>query len=96
MKGLYDPRAGNAVVLFTDGADENPGGPSLEEAVAQIKQLYDPEKPVRLICIGIGDGIDLPAMKALSAAAGGDAFPLKDPKGLPEILFENLTRRDDG
>ena len=28
MKGLYDPRAGNAVVIFTDGADENPGGPS--------------------------------------------------------------------
>jgi hypothetical protein len=94
MKGLYDPRAGNAVVLFTDGADDNPGGPSLQDTVTQIKSLYDPERPVRLICIGIGDGIDLEAMKALSAAGGGEAFPLKDPRALPQILFEVMTRRD--
>jgi hypothetical protein len=95
MKGLYDPRAGNAVVIFTDGADENPGGPSLEETVAEIKRLYDPRRPVRLICIGIGPGIDLAAMKKMSEAAGGEAFPLSDPRALPEILFEVMTRRDD-
>ena len=94
MKGLYDPRAGNAVVLFTDGADENPGGPSLDDTIAELKRLYDPQRPVRLICIGIGPGIDLAAMKQMSAAAGGEAFPLSDPRDLPEILFEVMTRRD--
>jgi Ca-activated chloride channel family protein len=94
MKGLYDPRAGNAVVLVTDGANSDAGGPTLEETVAEIKELYDPERPVRLICIGIGDGIDLKAMKQLSGAAGGQAFPLSDPRALSEILFKVMTGRD--
>ena len=49
---------------------------------------------MRLICIGIGPGIDLAAMKQMSEAAGGEAFPLSNPAALPEILFEVMTRRD--
>jgi hypothetical protein len=95
MKGLYDPRAGNAVVLFTDGVNEDKGGPTLNQAVAEIKALYDPERPVRLICIAIGNDADLKALKTLSAAAGGQAFPLTNPAALPEILFKTMSQRPE-
>jgi Ca-activated chloride channel homolog len=93
MKGLYDPRAGNAVVLFTDGFDVNPGGPTLEATVKRIEKLYDPKKPVRLICIGVGAEADIVSLRKLAAAGGGEAYLTKDPGVLPEILFKVMSRR---
>jgi hypothetical protein len=95
MKGLYDPRAGNAVVLFTDGENVDPGGPSIESTVRDIRKLYDPKKPVRLVCIGIGPDADMVALKKLSDAAGGESFRMTNPKLLPEILFQVMSRRPE-
>jgi Ca-activated chloride channel homolog len=95
MKGLYDPRAGNAVVLFTDGEDVDPGGPSIEATVRDIEKLYDPKKPVRLICIGIGADADMVALKKLSDAGGGQSFRMTNPKLLPEILFKVMSQRPE-
>jgi Ca-activated chloride channel homolog len=93
MKQLYDPRAGNAVVLFTDGSNDDKGGPSLAATVAKLGQLYDPKRPVRLVCIGIGNGADMGELKALSSRAGGQAYLLKDPRELPGVLFEAMNKR---
>jgi hypothetical protein len=93
MKQLYDPRAGNAVVIFTDGANDDKGGPSLAQTVARLGQLYDPQKPVRLVCIGIGSGADMRELKALSSKAGGQAYLAKDPKELPGVLFDAMNKR---
>jgi Ca-activated chloride channel family protein len=93
MRRLYDPRAGNAVVIFTDGTNHDPGGPSLKATVAKLAQLYDPDRPVRLICIGIGSGADLTELKALSSEAGGEAYLAKDPKQLPGVLFAAMNKR---
>lgn len=93
MNGKYDPRAGNAVVVFTDGANSDKGGPSLNETLAELTQLYDPKKPVRLICIGIGTGVDMSELRAMSSKAGGQAFLAKDPRQLPQVLFDVMNRR---
>jgi Ca-activated chloride channel family protein len=93
MNSLYDPRAGNAVVLFTDGKDEDEGGPSLEQTITALKRLYDPKKPVRLIGVGIGGEADMAALKQLTAATGGGAYAASDPRQLPQILFDVMNRR---
>jgi Ca-activated chloride channel family protein len=93
MKQLYDPRAGNAVVIFTDGENQDPGGPSLASTVTKLGQLYDPKKPVRLVCIGIGSGVSMSELKALSSKAGGEAYLAKDPRELPGVLFEAMNKR---
>ncbi len=93
MKGQYDPRAGNAVVLFTDGGNSDPGGPTLEATLAKLGTLYDPKKPVKLICVGIGKDINMAQMRAMSTKAGGQAFALKDPRQLPQLLFDVMNRR---
>jgi hypothetical protein len=94
MNRRYDPRSGNAVVLFTDGANFDPGGPSLKQTVAELGRLYDPKKPVRLICIGIGADADMDELEAMATAAGGQAFLAKRPEQLPDVLLEVMTRRD--
>ena len=93
MNELYDPRAANAVVLFTDGANSDPGGPSLSQTVRDLKQLYDPERPVRLICVGIGDGVDMKELNRLTSAVHGLAYPAESPAALPRVLFEAMNRR---
>jgi hypothetical protein len=93
MQKEYDPRAGNAVVLFTDGANYDKGGPTLSQTLTELAGMYDPKKPVRLICIGIGDGVDMSELRAMSSKAGGQAFLAKDPKQLPAVLFDVMNRR---
>ncbi len=93
MTKLYDPRAGNAVVIFTDGANDDDGGPTLKATLAALKKVYDPKKPVRLLCIGIGDGVNMKELGRLSAQAGGVAYLAKDPKQLPTVLFQALNSR---
>jgi hypothetical protein len=93
MQKEYDPRAGNAVVLFTDGANLDKGGPTLNQTLAELGKLYDPKKPVRLICIGIGVDVDMTELRAMSSRAGGQAFLAKDPRQLPQVLFDVMNRR---
>jgi hypothetical protein len=93
MNRLYDPRAGNAVVIFTDGANRDGGGPTLSETLAELRRLYNPAKPVPLICIGIGNGVDMNELSKLSTTAGGVAYAATDPKVLPQVLFQAMNHR---
>ncbi len=93
MDKLFDPRAGNAVVIFTDGSNNDPGGPSLKSTLAKLDVLYDSQKPVRLICIGIGSGANMGELQKLSAHAGGVAYLARDPRQLPTVLFQALNSR---
>jgi Ca-activated chloride channel homolog len=94
MNARYDPRAGNAVVLFTDGANSDPGGPSLKQTLDRLRKLYDPKKPVRLVLIGIGADADMKQLTAMAGASGGQAFLARTPDQLPDVLLEVMTRRD--
>jgi Ca-activated chloride channel homolog len=93
MTEQYDPRAGNAVVIFTDGENNDTGGPEQAETLAKLAALYDPKKPVRLICIGIGNGVKMEELRAMSSQAGGQAFLARDPRQLPQVLFDVMNRR---
>jgi hypothetical protein len=93
MSRQYDPRVGNAVVLFTDGANNDDGGPRLKATLAKLAALYDPRKPVRLMCVGIGDDVDARALRALSSKAGGQSFVATEPGQLPQFLFDVMNRR---
>ncbi|HST84460.1 MAG TPA: VWA domain-containing protein [Kineosporiaceae bacterium] len=93
MKKQYDPRAGNAVVLFTDGANNDDGGPKLQATLDELASLYDPKKPVRLICIGIGEDIKMSQLRQMASRAGGQAFAMKDPRQLSQVLFDVMNRR---
>ncbi|HST84461.1 MAG TPA: VWA domain-containing protein [Kineosporiaceae bacterium] len=93
MTKQFDPRAGNAVVLFTDGANNDKGGPKLKAVLKKLAALYNPDKPVRLMCIGIGDDVDTSALRALSNSAGGQSFLATEPGQLPQFLFDVMNRR---
>jgi hypothetical protein len=91
--GDYDPDAVNSVLLFTDGANDDPGSISLPELLAELRELADPSRPVRIIAIGISADADASALRQISRATGGDAYIAKDPADMPRVFGEALGSR---
>jgi Ca-activated chloride channel family protein len=89
----YDPAAVNSVVLFTDGGNYDPGGPDLAQTLSRLKSLANPDKPVRLIAIGIGPEADLAVLKQLVAPSKGSAYRATTQNELKTILFDALAHR---
>ncbi|MDF1605704.1 substrate-binding domain-containing protein [Nocardioides sp. YIM 152315] len=89
----YDPEAANSVLLFTDGANDDPGSISLPQLMARLRDLADPSRPVRIIAIGISADADAAALRQIARATGGDAYIAKDPADMPRVFSEALGSR---
>jgi hypothetical protein len=62
----YDPGRVNAVVILTDGRNEDPKGISLEQLKANLRAASDPTKPIAITTIGIGPNVDPEALSQIS------------------------------
>jgi hypothetical protein len=82
-------------VLFTDGKNDEPGGISLATLVAELKAdaARQPGQKVRLITIGLGQGVDIAALTAMSQAAGGQAYRAQTPDEMKQVLFAAMNTR---
>lgn len=93
VRSGYDSGAVNAVLLFTDGKNDDPGSHSLAETVATLKALKDPARPVRIIALGMGPDADLNELQALATATGGRAYVAKNPQDLQNVFINALQSR---
>ncbi len=89
----YDPEASNSVVLITDGREEDPSGISRDELLATLQAEADPERPVRVIAIGISDDVDAEELTAIAEATGGAAYLAERPEDFEAVLLDALARR---
>jgi len=85
----------NSVILFTDGVNENDGGLELEDLVAELKKARKPNKPVRVVIIGIGPEVDRNELKAISDASGSASgvFIAEDPAKINQIFLQAIATR---
>lgn len=93
MQASFDPDVVNSVVLFTDGTNENDPSVTLDQLVSELRTLHDPDKPVRLIAIGIGPSADLVTLQKMVAPTGGHAYRAETADQLRQVLFDSLARR---
>jgi hypothetical protein len=89
----YDPGSDNGVILFTDGVNDDPGGLTRPQLLAQLKQLADPARPLRLIAIGLGQDIDLATLREIVAPSQGAAYVATTPDQLRTIMFDAMAHR---
>lgn len=87
----YAPGRFNAVVLLTDGANEDPGSISAERLATRLRAAADPERPVGLIAIGIGPDADIEACGRIAKAVGGESYRVTDPKEIHAVLLRAVT-----
>lgn len=89
----WDSSRVNSVVIMTDGQNENPGGMTMSQLLAAIKKIKDPNKPVEVIAIGIGDGVNRSELDKITAATGGGAFVTADPAQISDIFLKAISLR---
>ncbi|MEH1167538.1 substrate-binding domain-containing protein [Micromonospora sp. CPCC 205539] len=89
----WQPGRVNSIVLFTDGKNEDDNGVSQQQLLAQLKQMADPERPVQVIMIGIGEGVSKGELESITKVTGGDVFVTKDPSEIGSIFLTAIARR---
>lgn len=89
----YRPHYSNAVVLMTDGRNEDPGSIGIEELLARLAELRDPERPVRLVGIAISGDADLGALRRMAHATGGEAYLAAEPRDVLEVFAQAVLSR---
>ncbi|WP_181312206.1 VWA domain-containing protein [Nocardioides campestrisoli] len=89
----YDKSFFNAVILLSDGANDDPGSLSLEQLLKELEQAQDPDRPVRIIAVGISKDADMPALTKISRATRGQAYLAEDPRDILDVFAEALISR---
>jgi hypothetical protein len=93
MNATYLPGYSNAVVVMTAGVDNAPGDLPVATLVRKLRALYDPNKPVELLIIMMGDKGNFPQLQQIAAAGGGAAYPVTNPTQIGEVFLEAFARR---
>ncbi|MFF7655537.1 substrate-binding domain-containing protein [Streptomyces sp. NPDC007983] len=81
----------NAVVLLTDGANQDPGSISRSALVKELKGLVDPDRPVPLIAIAVGPDADQAACREIARATGGSAQRVNDPAQINTAMLKAIV-----
>ncbi|MEU5025805.1 substrate-binding domain-containing protein [Streptomyces milbemycinicus] len=81
----------NAVVLLTDGSNQDEGSISRKALVEELSRLTDPNRPVPLIAIAVGPDADLSACKDIAEATGGSAQRVADPAQIDSVILKAIV-----
>ncbi|MFI7104625.1 substrate-binding and VWA domain-containing protein [Streptomyces sp. NPDC050161] len=80
----------NALVVVTDGANDDSSSIGLDALVTRLKKLSDPQRPVPLIAIAIGPEADKTALDRIVAPTGGSAHEVSDPSQIHEVILKAI------
>ncbi|MBY8873345.1 substrate-binding and VWA domain-containing protein [Micromonospora sp. PLK6-60] len=89
----WEPGRVNSVVLFTDGQNDDDDGISQTQLLSELKRLADPEKPVQVVIIGIGGGVNKAELEAITKVTGGGNFVTEDPSKIGDIFLKAIALR---
>ncbi len=93
VQAHYDSSKVNSVVLMTDGKNEDTNSPlTLAQLLAQLKSA-DPQRPVRVITIGIGSGADIQSLGKIAAATGGKSYLVQDAGDVSGVFLDAVAQR---
>lgn len=94
---LYNEYYENSVVVFSDGPNEDASSITLAELKRELRRLYNPERPVKIILIGIADEVDLASLQEIAAApegSGSSAHQVLTSEDMLTVLASALLSRD--
>ncbi|HET7487628.1 MAG TPA: substrate-binding domain-containing protein [Acidimicrobiales bacterium] len=92
MRQAYDPSRINAVLLLTDGRNEDPRNSSLDATLAALRVGTEGQavSPVRLFPIAYGKGADLDVLEQMAEATDAKAYDASDPSTIQNV-FANVV-----
>jgi Ca-activated chloride channel homolog len=93
MQQQWSPGSTNSVLLITDGYNELDGGLNLDDLIGKLVAEQQPDKPVQVVCIGMGSEADVAALTSIAQATGGKAFAAEDSASAIQTLILAFTGR---
>ncbi len=85
----------NAVVLLTDGVNQDPGSISRSRLIAELRETTDPQRPVPLIAIAVGPAADKNELNKIAEATGGSGHLVTDPSQIHSVILKAVVRAGD-
>ncbi len=80
----------NALVILTDGSNQDTKGISRSGLVAELKELVDPERPVPVIAIAVGPDADRDEVAEIARVTGGDGYEVSDPAEIQAVILQAI------
>ena len=93
MRSSFDPNRINSVVVLTDGRNDAPGGLTLDQLLARLKQLSDPDRRVLVVTVGMGPDADATALRAISTATGAKSYLARNPADIDAVFLDSILSR---
>lgn len=91
MLDHYEPGRINAVLVFTDGANDDPDGLTLDQLQDRLRQLVDPDRRIQVFAVGYGPEADFDALNAITAVTDGKVFELARPEDIRDVFLDVQT-----
>ena len=88
MQSDFDPARINAIVLLTDGVNEDPRNNDLDGLLTKLRSTNEGQstRPVRLFPIAYGEGADLSVLRRLAEATNATAYDASDPATISNVF----------
>ncbi|WP_372343253.1 substrate-binding and VWA domain-containing protein [Streptomyces sp. KL116D] len=80
----------NALVVVTDGVNQDPDSVSRSSLISQLESLSDPEHPVPLIAIAVGPDTDKDEIEQIAEATGGSGHQVSDPADIQQVILKAI------
>lgn len=80
----------NALVILTDGSNQDDDGISRSALIDRLKELADPERPVPIIAIAVGPDADREEVAEIARVTGGDGYEVSDPAEIQAVILQAI------
>ncbi|MGW1214188.1 substrate-binding and VWA domain-containing protein [Streptomyces sp. NPDC002499] len=87
----YSPGKFNALVILTDGVNQDPGSISRTSLIAELQKLTNPERPVPLIVIAVGPDADKEEAQEIAEATGGSGQSVSNPAQIHTVILKAIV-----
>ncbi|MFF3261803.1 substrate-binding and VWA domain-containing protein [Streptomyces sp. NPDC002932] len=78
----------NAVVILTDGSNQDDHSISRSALIAELTRIADPERPVPLLAIAVGPDADREEVNEIAKVTGGGGYQVNDPAEIQAVILQ--------
>ncbi|WP_017536870.1 substrate-binding and VWA domain-containing protein [Nocardiopsis halophila] len=93
MASSYKSDKVNAILMLTDGNNDDPDGIDLDQLASTIEEESNPHHPIPVFTIAFGPGIDLEPMEQVAELTGGEAYKTENPAEIGDIFLQAFSQR---
>lgn len=78
----------NAVVILTDGSNQDERSISRSALIDELKAIADPDRPVPLLAIAVGPEADREEVDQIAQVTGGGGYQVNDPAEIQAVILQ--------